>query len=169
MLTKLSKKSSDIGGFTLIDNVFAVGIIALGFSALYAMSSQCLKLDYAAREEMTASQGLQDRGDSLRQCTWAQITDPTYLSANIMNKAANKAPLMNKMAETVTINAYPTPAATPIQLTRSSAGVVTIVSQNSAIANGDMVKIDVQMAWTSWSGNRSHTETLSTIFAENPR
>jgi hypothetical protein len=84
-----------------------------------------------------------------------------------MNNAANNAPLMRKMTETLTINSYPTPATTPIQVSRSSTGIVTVVSTNPTIATGDLISVTDQMAWTSWSGNHSHAEATSTVFAEN--
>lgn len=168
-MKRSSQSAGRTAGFTLIDNMVAIGIIAVGFAALYTISAQCMRVMYSAREEMTAAQALQDRGDSLRTCTWAQITDASYIAANIMNTAANKAPLMKKMTETVTINAYPTAINPAIQVQRSSAGVTSILSQNAAITNGDMVKIDAQISWTTWSGKCTHTQAISTIFAENPR
>jgi prepilin-type N-terminal cleavage/methylation domain-containing protein len=168
-MQKLAKPFAGKSGFTFIENIIAVSIIAIGFTALHAVASQCMRLMSAAREQMTAGQALQDRTDTLRACSWVQVTDSAYLAANVMNSAANTAPLMSKITETVTINSYPTAATTPIQLTRSSSGAVTVVSTNSTIANGDLVSITVQMAWTSWLGNRAHTETINTVFAENTR
>lgn len=168
-MNDVPKTNTSTAGFTIIENIFAVGIIALGFAGLYALSAQCMRIMHSSREEMAAMQSLQDRGDSLRKCTWVQITNPTYLSSNIMNTAANNAPLTDRMTETVTINAYPTALNPAIKLTRSGAGVVTVVSSNSAIANGDLLNINIQMSWTSWSGNRPHTAAMSTTFAENTR
>ena len=168
-MNSTTMRSTGNSGFTIIENIVAVGIIALGFAALYAMSARCMKIMYSARDEMTVGQALQDRADRLRKCTWAQITDPAYLSGNIMNTAANKGPLMKNVTETVTINAYPTAASPAIQLRRSSAGVVTIVTSNASIANGDLATINIEISWNSSSGSRPHTAAISTLFAEDAR
>lgn len=159
--------TTNVGGFSLVECMIAVGIVASGFAALTLMNGACIRLMYSAREQMSAGQALQDRMESFRSCTWAQVTDPNYIQSSILNSLANNAPLNGKFTETVTINKYPTPVSPAIQLTRSTSGVVTIVSTNAAIATGDLVKIDIQVAWTRSLGSSLHSEAASTIYGEN--
>ena len=58
-MNSTTTRSTGNSGFTIIENIVAVGIIALGFAALYAMSARCMKIMYSARDEMTVGQALQ--------------------------------------------------------------------------------------------------------------
>lgn len=156
-------------GFTLIDTVFAAALVGLFFVALFGVNSQCLYLVNSSRELSTAAQVLQGRMEQLRNCHWGQITDPNYLSNNIFTTAMNGASNLGNVSEVATINAYPTALNPAMQLTRASNGTVTVNSTNSAIANGDMVTINLQVSWTAAPGSRSRSVAIDTIWAENSR
>ncbi len=144
-------------------------IFAGFFIALYSINAQCMLLVSASRQALAAGQSLQDRMDQVRNCTWAQITDSSYISSSVMNSAASNAPTMGSVTETITINAYPTAVNPPIQVTRASNGSVTINSTNSAIATGDLVAINIQLSWNAARGNRARSMAVSTTWGEISR
>jgi Tfp pilus assembly protein PilE len=155
-------------GFTLIENLFAVAIVAFFFGALYALNSQCLYLLNSGREATSAEQAMQDRMEQLRNAHWSQVTSASYIQSSILNSPSNSAAFLSKTTETITVNSYPTAANPPIQVQRLN-GVATIVSNNAAIANGDMVRIDIALNWTASPGNRARSQVISTIWGENTR
>jgi prepilin-type N-terminal cleavage/methylation domain-containing protein len=135
-------------GFTLVDSLVAIAIMAGVFAALYALSGQCVYVINSGRELTSAQQVLQDRVEQLRNLQWAQVTDSNYLANNVFNQASQNGSYLNGLSETISVNAYPTGVSPAIQLTVSS-GSVTINSTNSAIAQGSLVRIDITDAWTA--------------------
>ena len=146
----------------------AIALIAIGFPALYAINSQCLYVVNASRQAFDCNQALQDRMEQFRNCTWAQVTDSSYVAGNIMNIAGKNSGSLKSITEVVTINAYPTAVNPPIQITRSN-GTITVNSTNAAIASGNLVKIDITLSWTQGLGKKSRLEACSAIYGQNSR
>ena len=115
-----------------------------------------------------AQESLQDRVEQLRNCTWPQITDANYIAASVLNTPSNDATFLAAATETATINTYPTPLSPPILVTRSGA-TVTIGSSNAAIANSDLVRVDIVLNWTTSPGRRALSAGTSTIYGENSK
>ncbi len=67
------------GGFTLVESLIGIFILAIGMSALYtglAFGFKCVGL---AREERRATQILLETTETLRLYTWDQLHDPSFL------------------------------------------------------------------------------------------
>src|SRR5213083_1258594 len=76
MLSKsLSRNRAPERGFTFIDLMAAVGIVALGFAAIFYSNSQALNMLRASKETVNASKVLQQRMEQIRTLNWAEITD----------------------------------------------------------------------------------------------
>ena len=155
-------------GFTLVDSLVAIAITATVFTALYALSGQCVYVLNSGRELTSAQQALQDRGEQLRNLSWTQVTDSNYIANNVLNQASTNATYLNGLSETVTVNAYPTAVSPAIKLTRSG-GSVTINSTNSTIASGNLVRIDTTETWTAGRTGSSRSVVTSTVQAKNTR
>jgi type II secretory pathway pseudopilin PulG len=151
--------------FTFIENVFAMAIIAIFFVAVFALNTQCLYLLNSGRGAAFATESMQDRLEQLRNCTWSQLTDASYIQSSVLNSSTNGMQNLGQVTETVTVNAYPTPLTPPTSVVRSN-GSASTVSSNASIANGDMVRVDVVLAWTRL-GNRARTEAMTTVIAKN--
>lgn len=152
--------------YTLIENVFAMAIVALFFGALYALNSQCLYLLNSGRGAAIAQQSLQDRMDQLRNCTWSQLTNAAYLQSSVLNSSTNGSGSFGTVTETVTVNAYPVALSPAISVVRSG-GTASTASSNVAIANSDMVRVDVALVWSNGPGRRSRTQAATTVIAKN--
>jgi Tfp pilus assembly protein PilE len=151
--------------FTLIENVFAVAIVGLFFIALYALNSQCVYMLNSGRGAAIAEQSSQDRLEQLRNCTWAQLTDANYLRDNVLN-ASTTARSLGAVTETVTVNAYPIAVSPVISVVRNN-GTATTASSNAAIANGDIVRVDLALSWNAGLGGRSRSQAMTTLIAKN--
>jgi Tfp pilus assembly protein PilE len=160
-------------GFTLVDVMVAVMILAGSFSALYALGGQCVYLISSGKELTSGQQLIQDRIEQLRNLQWTQVTDPNYLANSVLNQARQNGNYLKSLTETVTIYSYPPPAApptpTPIQLTISTNGTVAINTTNSTIANGNLCRIDVTETWTAGRTGQTRSVTNTTVQANKSR
>jgi type II secretory pathway pseudopilin PulG len=157
-----SRRSSS--AFTLVENLFSTAIVALCFVALYSLSSQALYQVNSGREAVAAKQSLSDRMELVRGCSWIQLTSATYLQNYVMNASTIAEGRLGSPVETLTVSTYPTPSLAPIQLIRSN-GTTSTVSTNPALANGDLVRVDLSLTWTTAPGNRMRTQSRNTIIA----
>src|SRR6478672_6877039 len=92
--------------FTLIDCVFACGILAFALGAIFTVNGYGLQELRVGRDEMTSSQVLQQRVEQLRIANWQRITDPTWMRDNILNVDADGSYNLKNASETVTITPY---------------------------------------------------------------
>lgn len=155
------------GGFTFVENLIAMAIVVLFFGALFAVNSQGLYLLNSGREAVVASVCLRDRVEQLRNCTWAQLTDSTYLRTGVLNSSPTGASTLGTLTETITINSYPVAVNPPISVVRSN-GVANVVSTNAAIASGALVRVDDTLTWTAGPGGRARKQATSTLMAKYP-
>ncbi len=152
------------GGFTYIEAMVAVAIVAIFFGALYALNAQALYVLNAGRQAAAAGQSSQDRLEQFRSCTWSQLTDASYIQNSILNGSTISGYNIGGSTETVTLNAYPT-ATTPTRVVRTNNAAST-TSTNTNLVNGDMVRIDVSLTWGP-VGARQRTQSVSSVIAKN--
>ena len=155
-----------LAAFTLVENAFAVAIVGLFFVTLYALNAQCLYMLNSGREAAAAEQSAQDRLEQLRNCTWAQLTDASYLRDNVLNGSTTGERNLGLVTETVTVNAYPVALNPAISVVRSN-GTATTASLNASIADSDIVRVDLVLNWTAGPGGRSRTQAVTTLIAQN--
>jgi Tfp pilus assembly protein PilV len=154
-------------GFTFIENLVAMVIVVLFFGALYAINSQGLYVLNSGREAVVANVCLRDRVEQLRNCTWAQLTNLPYLRTNVFNSTPGGATNLTDLTETLTINSYPVAGNPPISLTCAN-GSVTVTSNNAAIANSTLVRVDEVLSWTAGPGGRPRVQATTTLIAKYP-
>jgi len=68
------RKDEGRGAFSLVEVMFAVGIVGVVFVSLYAAISQGFAVVQTARENLRATQIMQEQVEILRVLDWAQIT-----------------------------------------------------------------------------------------------
>lgn len=151
-------------GFSLIECVFALAVVASFFAGLYGLNTQCLLTLNAGREALAAEQSMRDRIEQLRSCTWAQVTDAKYLHANILCASPDSTVNLGSPSETLTVNAYPTPISPQIKITRVG-GSATTISSNAAMASQELVRVQVSLTWTT-RGSRVRTQSVTSIIAK---
>lgn len=156
------------GGFTYIEAMVAVAIVAIFFGALYALNAQGLYVLNAGRQAAAAGQSLQDRIEQFRSCTWDQLTDASYIQNNILSGSTISGYNIAGSTETVTLTTFPPPpiATTPTIVVRTN-GTASTTSTNSNLVNGDIVRIDVSLTWVAGLGARPRSQSVSSIIAKN--
>jgi type II secretory pathway pseudopilin PulG len=128
--------------FTLVEVMFAVGIVGFMFTAVYASLSQSFAITEATRENLRAVQILQDKTETIHLYTWDQINTPGFIPATFTNwfnplAAANNGGV--KFTGTLNIQNAP--------LTESYAG--------------DLKLVTVTVSWNS--GKNSCQKQMSTL------
>jgi hypothetical protein len=162
----LSAVTSFEAGFSFVENLIAMVIVVLFFGALYGISSQGLYVLNSGREATVANVCLRDRLEQLRTCTWAQLTDASYLRTSVLNSSPSGATNLGNLTETLTLNSYPV-AGNPTIVTRAN-GSASVTSGNAGLSNSTIVRVDEVFSWTAGPGGRSRRQATTTLIAKYP-
>ena len=171
----LRARQSRRDGFTVVEAAVAGAIIILFLTSIFSLNSIVMRLLGAAAETASASQDLQQRVEQVRLANWTQITDPTWLQSNLLGTQTDASVNLPGLQETLTVTPYvspctvPSPSATPppgpFTVTRTTTGTVTVspagYASTAAMANQEMVQIDLTITWPGW--NRQRTRALTTL------
>jgi Tfp pilus assembly protein PilV len=155
-----------ISGVTLPETLVAVVLLATFFASIFELNAICLRYIDATKESVAALQHVQDRAEILRNLAFTDLTNTTAVQT-VMAAAPNAASFAAKATETVRISAFPT-ANGVTQFTRTPDGTVT--TDSVAIDLGkELVKVDVQVAWSMTLGKRSRTEQTTNILSNGTK
>jgi len=153
-------------GFTFIDLMAAVGVVAIGFAGIFYSNSRALNMLRASKETVTASKMLQQRMELVRLQDWAEVTDVASVQT-LMGTAADASGLLTNPVETITVSPFPPSAgAATIQVQRAANGTVTQISDNPNLVDGNSaVRVDVRVTWTGTPNGRTRLRETSTVVA----
>ena len=66
-------------GFSLVEAMVGIGLVGIVFVSLYAGISSGITIIQSARENLRATQIIVERMETVRLCSWEQITSGTNL------------------------------------------------------------------------------------------
>jgi len=75
------RRQAGLPAFTLVEVVVAVGVLGVTVVALYLAFSQGFGIIQLARENLRATQILQEKTETIRLYTWDQINAPGFIPA----------------------------------------------------------------------------------------
>jgi Tfp pilus assembly protein PilV len=150
-------------GFTITEAIVATVIFAITFLGLFALNTRILHSLRATKETAAASQGLQERMEFVRRAPWSGITDETYISTAVLSFTTVSAANLPNLTERIIINSWPTASGSPLQLTRSAAGTVTVDSSNSALVNQKAIQVLIRYTWTGSPGRIRVREAVAIV------
>jgi len=159
------RRSLEQTGFALVECTIATAISALFLGSLFLMNSSAMDTIQMARESACASQVLQQRIESMRIGNWHQVTDASWLTANLLNADAPGSNQLKNVSETLTLVPYGSNTGGNTQITRGS-GAVSIVSNNSALLSENAVKIIWTVNYTAVPNDRSISRQIVAILAK---
>src|SRR2546423_15126918 len=87
---------------TLAEVLVAALLLAIFFGAVFELNALCLRYIDATKESVAALQSVQDRAETLRNLSFAELTDSTTIS-NLLATPPNAAPFAQKATEGVRI------------------------------------------------------------------
>jgi type II secretory pathway pseudopilin PulG len=138
------KSRSGLSAYTIPEVMLGVAVMAVMFVSLYMGFTQGFAVIQLARENLRATQILQEKMETIRLYTWEQI---------------NPAISPGFVPPTFTAHFYPAGG--------TNQGVVyngTVTIGNAPLSEsyaGDLKQVDVQVTWTS--GNVQRSRTMQTL------
>jgi type II secretory pathway pseudopilin PulG len=160
-MSEFSTNRAGTRGFTLVDVMAAVLVIALSLGALFTANSRAMGLLKSAKQAAVASKCLQQRIEQIRNYNWTQVTDATAMQDLYSTPPLPSAELPG-FSEQVTVSAF-TPSTTSgiasagpsgslLQITRDNGGTVTLVSDSGNLDSQPTVRVNVQITWPGPGG-----------------
>ena len=153
-------------GTTLPEALIGIVLLATVFTSVFELNAVCLRYIDATKESVAALQSVQDRVEMLRNLAFADLTKTSAVQT-LMAGPPNAAPFGQKATEVVRISAFPTPNGAT-QFTRSPTGIVTTDSVATDLGK-ELVKVEVNVAWTMTLGGRARTEQTTNILSNGSK
>ncbi len=153
-------------GTTMPEVLVAAVLLAVFFGSIFELNAVCLRYIDASKESIAALQLVNDRSETLRNLTFTDLTNSSYVQ-NLLGSPANASEFAKKATEVVKISAYPT-ANGITQLTRSASGAVTTNSV-AADLGSTLVQVDVAVSWMMSLGSRARSEQVTSIISNGTK
>ena len=155
------------GGFTLVEVMVALGIVAVGFLGAFAMVLQGGKMVSAAEEDALVGSGLEQRMDQVRTLAWPELTDGTGVTGKVWTARPAAVSGITVTQETITISAYDVGTAKTLQGTwaGTSSPSITFTAGTVDLSTASAVKVVATLTWTGRRSSRSQTRSLVTVLS----
>jgi type II secretory pathway pseudopilin PulG len=134
------RKDRREAGFTLVEVAIGVGVLGVTILALYLAFSQGFAIVQVARENLRATQVLQEKTETIRLYTWDQLTTPGFIPA------------------TFTAPFYAVGGDTNAGLTYEGRMTISDTPLTESYA-ADMKEVSVELTWRSGAVTRNRTMT----------
>lgn len=161
-----NNRHQQCSGFALLETIFAMGMIGVFLSILMVMSSNLLGLLRTAKDNVAATQTLQERVEQMRIANWVQITDANYIATQMMNSAAASTGTLDTTIESVTVSAYPAKTGFATAKVTRQNQQTQVVSSNSALKNERMVRVDIELGWQGFPKKRMRSRAATVLIAK---
>lgn len=163
---RLGKRQRERGD-TLPELMMSVVLIVGFFAAIFEINAACLRYIRAAKENVAAIQGVQDRLEYLRNMAFTDLVNPTTVTTTLTTPS-NGADFTTGVAETVTLTQYPSGSPTVTFTRAPGASVAPSVAWSGGSAfptTTTMLKANVRYSWTMALGGRTRSEETETIIS----
>jgi len=152
-------------GLALLETMAAVAMVGSFIAIIITMSSNLLGLLRTSKDNISASQSIQQRVEQLRLLSWAGINDPQRIAEDILAFPTPSSTGLAAPIETVTVSPWPAEAGfVPAKAVRDK-GVVTVVSTNSNLMSRLLVRVDVSLTWSGFPKKRDRARATSFLVA----
>lgn len=155
-----------VAGFTLLETSVATMMVGSFVAMLMVMTSNVLGLLRTCKDDVSASQALQQRVEEMRIANWEQITDANYIKTDLLAADTGSTKSITKAVETITISAYPKKTGvTDVKVIRQN-GATTVVSANPALIDERMVRVDMELKWQGFPKMRQRVRAATALIAK---
>jgi hypothetical protein len=168
-----SNRTRLVHGSTLVEAMVACLIVSLCFTSIYAGGSRALLILKSSGEGTSATQLVMNLEEQIRTSTWAEITDPTYLSGTILANSKAYGHLAN-VTQTILVNPNPIPSGygsppiggQTIEVVCDSSGVVsTPYAGNGNLPTQGSIRVDISLNWNATFGGTPQSRMVSLILS----
>jgi uncharacterized protein (TIGR02598 family) len=153
-------------GFTLIETTLAVTMLALFIAMLMVMNSNVMGLLRNSKDNVAASQALQERIEQMRIANWLQITDADYLATTLLAEQNDSAATLQGAVEKITVTAYPPKTGSAAVKASRSNGTASVGNRNVDLKEERMVRVDLELTWQGFPKNRPRARATTAIIAK---
>lgn len=163
-----TRQPRSLHAFALVEVAVAVAVVGLFLSMLMVISSNLLGLLRTAKDDISASQALQERVEKMRIANWLQITDAAYINTVLLATSSESTGSLADPIETITVTAYRASGTEPTistEVTRQNK-VNKIVKTNIALKDERMVRVDVTLKWKGFPKHRARHRATTAIIAK---
>ena len=146
----------------------------LFLTSLLALNSDMVRLLGTASKTANASADLQQRTEQIRLANWQQISDPAWVSTNLLGTMTDASVNLTGLTETITVQPYYAPSSTApstgpgsFTVTRTGTGAVTVSPasfSSTALLSQEMLEVDLNVTWPGW--NRNQSRALTTLVSQ---
>jgi hypothetical protein len=159
-----NRKRASLGGFTLVENVMACALVAVGMAGTYLVNGQSMSILRMAKDEASASQVLQQRVEHLRIANWQRITNPTWIRDYILNASADGSAALASLNETITISPY-TGTSSGNTFTRVG-GTASAGASNVSMMAQDALVVKWKVTWRGVPSGKVHHREMLTVLGK---
>jgi Tfp pilus assembly protein PilV len=152
-------------GFTLLENVIACTVIAIGLAGTYLVNGQCMSVLRMAKDEAAASQVLQQRVENLRIANWQRISSPTWIRDNILNAPADGGASLASLSENVSVTPYNGTLTTTNTFTRTGS-TAAAGSGNASLVTESAVTVTWDVTWIGIPKGKIHTREIVAVLGK---
>ncbi len=153
-------------GFTLVEVIAAVAVVAIGFLGLFAIVLQAGKLVSAAEEEALVASGLDQRVDQLRLLEWPELTDGAGIIAKVWTARPEALAGVTVSQETLTLSPCDTPDIQTLQAVwNGTSSPTTTFSGGTPLSGASAVKVVASLTWTGRRSMRPQSRNLITVIS----
>ena len=155
-----------VAGFTLIETTLAIAMLGLFIAMLLVMNSNVLGLLRSSKDNVSASQALQERVEQLRIVNWLQITDADYLANTLLATGTGSSNSLPGAMETLTVSPYPAKESSGKAQVMRRNNSTRLVGSNVDLKNERMVRVDLELAWEGFPKNRQRVRVATAVVAK---
>lgn len=161
-------RRKNASGFTLIEVLVALGVVAVGFLGAFAMVLQSGKMVSAAEEDALVCSGVEQRMDKLRELEWDELTSGTGITSKVWTARPETMSGITISQEALTISAYDVANAKTLNATwvGTSSPSVSLTSGSAELSTASAVKVTASLTWTGRRSKRAQTRSLVTVISK---
>jgi type II secretory pathway pseudopilin PulG len=148
MKHRRSRKHHANAGFTLVETTIATAVALFGMAAAMSLNQGHLRLVKSARQSNAATLCLQERVEQMRLADWRKLTDADYLKNTVLATRARSGAPLDQAWETITITAYPDPAAAQQLIVERRSGGERVTRVNGeGLSSQPLAEVEFQVGW----------------------
>ena len=184
--SRKSIQSDADSAFTLAEVVVALGVVAMFGLAAFATNQRLLIALKSQKETTAATMMLQERMEAVRSLMYSGVasnvasgsTNPPSTMPDVVANATTSEAALGNLTETITVTPYmasPTGTSTTTQsnvwqrnATYPTGNMTNTVGSFDLAGNYDLLKVDIQISWTS-TGGRTRNREITTICGKGNR
>jgi hypothetical protein len=142
--------------FTMIDAVVGMGVLGIALLSLFASFSFGFSVVQLSREDLRATQILQEKMEVIRLYKWSDLTTPGYVPTNFNESLTNGGPNFYKGKVSITNSSFS--PSTPVYSAKLREVVVTLTWTNTIKGTNKVLRTRETRTFVSQNGLQNYLQ-----------